>query len=89
VFSRGADAGDATSLPSVTLLLPSPRPWRLVQRVLHAETADAGNGCHALREADEAAILCPTQRATTILRAPGIVLRVRRSAEHHYRADKT
>ena len=32
----------------------------------------------ALREADEAAILRPTQGATAILRAPGIVLRVRR-----------
>jgi hypothetical protein len=30
---------------------------RLVHRVLHAETADSGNGRHALREADEAAIL--------------------------------
>ena len=49
---------------------------RLVHRVLHAETADAENGCHALREADEAAILRPTQGATAILRAPGIVLRV-------------
>ena len=81
-FSRNANAGDATPSASVIFLFPISMR-RPVHRVLHAETADAGNGCHALREADEAAILRPTQGATAILRAPGIVLRVRRSAEDH------
>src|SRR6516165_4024899 len=74
-FSRNANAGDATPSASVIFLFPISMR-RLVHRVLHAETADAGNGCHPLREADEAAILRPTQGATAILRAPGIVLRV-------------
>src|SRR6516165_11638914 len=81
-LSGNANAGDVTPSASVIFLFPISMR-RLVYRVLHAETANAGNGCHALREADEAAILRPTQGATAILRAPGIVLRVRRSAEHH------
>src|SRR6516165_7984009 len=80
-FSSNANVGDATPSASVILLFPISMRWRLVHRVLHAQTADAGNGCHALREADEAPILRPTQGATAILRAPRIVLRVRRSAE--------
>jgi hypothetical protein len=48
--------------------------------VLYAEPANSRDGSHTLREADEAAVHRPSQGATTILRAPGIVLRLRRSA---------
>ena len=64
--------------------------WRrLVHRVSHAEAANAGNGCHALREADEAAVRRSPQGATAVLRAPGLVLRVRRSSKRQHCADKT
>jgi hypothetical protein len=41
---------------------------------LYAEAANSGDSCHALREANKAAIHCAAETPAGILRAPRIVL---------------